>query len=388
MQDGGTCFIPQLGRRNSTRIFPSHSALNSTETLQKVIPKPVICPSPHHHLIALILRYKYPSIPLSLVKQNKTNKQPTHQTKQDKQTTQQTTMKCFSMLVLLALLATLNLALAQEQPPANNCRVKVVHLLQGGSPIDVRVGEQLVAANLAFLRSQTSQPNVPCGLQNVQLFASGMQGDSFRSENFALAEGENVINYIVFGGELREPANTNVFLLSHEPVAIPQTEEGTINMAFWHYAPVVRLEQVQLDVLNGNETVLSAIANFQQRTNYMTIPSADALTFRFSDLALEELLTATRSVAALRNSGAGTVFALGANATELFLDADPAILVSSDGTASSESSSSSSGPVNPPPTGDGDDVSESSSAGSVSLGSQSSEEDDLTSNISFNSFLY
>ncbi|KAL6070074.1 hypothetical protein QOT17_007132 [Balamuthia mandrillaris] len=298
-------------------------------------------------------------------------------------------MKCCSSLVLLALLATFNLALAQQQPPPNNCRVKVVHLLQGGSPIDVRVGEQLVAANLAFLRSQTSQPNLPCGLQNVQLFASGMQGDSFRSENFALAEGENVINYIVFGGELREPANTNVFLLSHEPVAIPQTEEGTINMAFWHYAPVVRLEQVQMDVLNGNETVLSAIANFQQRTNYMTIPSADALTFRFSDLALEELLTATRSVAALRNSGAGTVFALGANATELFLEADPAILVSS-GASSSEGSesSSSSGPVIPPPTGDGEDVSESSSAGSVSLGSESSEDDLTSSASSLSSFFF
>ncbi|KAL6070069.1 hypothetical protein QOT17_007127 [Balamuthia mandrillaris] len=288
-------------------------------------------------------------------------------------------MKLFTTLVLLALLAVHSFA--QEQG-ANNCQVKVVHLLQGGTPIDVRVGEQLVAANLAFLRSQTSQPNVPCGLQNVQLFASGMQ-NSFRSENFALAEGENVYNYIVFGGELREPANTNVFLLSHEAIAMPQTEEGTINMAFWHYAPIVRLEQVQLDVLNGNETALSAIANFQQRTNYMTIPSADALTFRFSDLALDEILTATRSVAALRNSGAGTVFLLGANATELFIDADPAILVSSDGTSSSEGSeSSSSGPVIPPPTGDGDDVSESSSAGSVSLGSESSEESDLTSSAS------
>ncbi|KAL6050567.1 hypothetical protein QOT17_019752 [Balamuthia mandrillaris] len=383
MQDGGTCFIPQLGRRNSTRIFPSHSALNSTETLQKVIPKPVICPSPHHRLIALILRYKYLFMsPSSFFSSSKTKTKQTITTP-NKTKQQSTTMKCFATLVLLALLATLNLALAQEQPPANNCRVKVVHLLQGGSPIDVRVGEQLVAANLAFLRSQTSQPNVPCGLQNVQLFASGMQGDSFRSENFALAEGENVINYIVFGGELREPANTNVFLLSHEPVAIPQTEEGTINMAFWHYAPVVRLEQVQLDVLNGNETMLSAIANFQQRTNYMTIPSADALTFRFSDLALDEILTATRSVAALRNSGAGTVFALGANATELFLEADPAILVSSGPSSSEASESSSSGPVIPPPTGDGEDVSESSSAGSVSLGSQSSEESDLASSSSF-----
>ncbi|KAL6045746.1 hypothetical protein QOT17_022597 [Balamuthia mandrillaris] len=301
------------------------------------------------------------------------------------------TMKLSTVLLLIAsVLALLAIAHAQDgeeqQPGPANCQVKVVHLLSGGTPIDVRVGEQLVAANLAFLRSQTSQPNVPCGLQNVQLFASGME-NSFRSENFALAEGENVYNYIVFGGEIREPTDTNVFLLSHEAVAMPNTPSGQINIAFWHYAPVARQDQIQLDVLSNNESVLSTIANFQQRTNYQPIPSAESLTFRFSNLALEELFEGERSVAALRNSGAGTVFALGQNATELFLEADPAIMSGSDGADPSQSGSESQDggfPI-PPPT-DGGDLSESS--GSLSLSDSLDDSNPNSGASSLSSFFF
>ncbi|KAL6051161.1 hypothetical protein QOT17_019363 [Balamuthia mandrillaris] len=287
-----------------------------------------------------------------------------------------------SALMLLAFLALHSLAQAQ------NCQVKVIHLLQGGSPIDVRVGEELVASNLAFSRSQTSQATLPCGPQDVQLFAAGNQESSFRSENFALQQGENLINYIVFGGELRAPAASNIFLLSHEPVTMPQTPEGQINLAFWHYSPAIRLEQVQVDVLDEEEEVLlSTTANFQQRSAFQTVPSAEALTFRFSNLELEELFSATRSVTALRNSGAGTIFALGQNTTELLLEADPAIIIpaeeeeeSSQGSVSSQSE----GPV-----GDGEDVSESSSIGSGSLSESLEEESNLQSGASsLSSFLF
>lgn len=250
----------------------------------------------------------------------------------------------FSWKIVLALFAVV-IACCNAQ---NTCIVKTIHLLEQGSPIDMRVGDVVVATNLAFQRSQLSQANVPCGPQPVALFPAGGQ-TSFRTENFALASGEGVYNYFVFGGEIRAPAATNVFLLSHEAVALPGKRTGQTQLSFWHFSPAARQQQVQMDVSQGGNstTLITAVANFQQRTNYQTTPNANAFTFSFSDVSLNDLFTSERSTIGVRD-GAGTAFVLGATQPSLFLEPDP---------------------VGPEVQGDGEDgASESSSSGSITDG--------------------
>jgi hypothetical protein len=260
-------------------------------------------------------------------------------------------------------------AVGGGDPVNATCIVKMMHLLPDGAPIDVRIAGQLIAANLEFQRSQVTQANVPCGLQPIVLFPAGNE-TSFRTDEFLLAGGENIYNYIVFGGEI-DPNGTNVFLLSSEPVVMPVAAEGQTQLSFWHYAPAVRLQQVQLDVEDAtNTTLLTILGNFQQRSDYQSIPVApDALNFRFSNLALEELLFTNRSLTGVKNS-AGTIFLFGRNVTDMWLEADPVATSSTTpppSGSSAEGSSSSGGntfvpppPPPPPPVQTGSSSSSSS----------------------------